>query len=388
MDSHMPYFIEKKLLIFAFILSVLITNSACRSTIKEPLAQPTLNQYNQIDTLARKDPDSRGIITYDTYQIFVANGKETIAQIATRLDITGEKLALYNGLISNYRPRANEIIAIPENQFISSSGWSTEITQQAIQKKQLISEKVSSASNPLRHRVKQGETVYSLAREYNVSVNSLATWNGLGPDLDIKTGREIIIPAAVTTDQSGSKKKKINQNLPVQSKGLKQPKEKSLKQPVKITNSVNKIQKKSDVISNSAQKNSPPDIKIVSVRPFIAPVNGKIVNKYTQNKGSNNNNGVDYATQPLEAVKVVSDGTILLISDIVGGNGKIILVKHLEELITIYGRLTNISVIKGQEVKQGEKIGEVVLDNKTKEGLMHFEVRKGMKSIDPETMIR
>ena len=45
-------------------------------------------------------------------------------------------------------------------------------------------------------------------------------------------------------------------------------------------------------------------------------------------------------------------------------------------------------VKKGQKVTQGTKIGEVILDPDTNSGLMHFEVRKGMKSIDPETMIR
>ena len=140
--------------------------------------------------------------------------------------------------------------------------------------------------------------------------------------------------------------------------------------------------------STNLQEQSPPEVKIVSVRPFINPVKGEIINHYTQDKGSNNNNGVDYATSAFETVKVVSDGTIVLISDIVGGNGKIILVRHPAEFITIYGRLTNIIVKKGQKVKQGEKIAEVILDDKSNSGLMHFEVRKGMKSIDPETMIR
>ena len=91
---------------------------------------------------------------------------------------------------------------------------------------------------------------------------------------------------------------------------------------------------------------------------------------------------------PLDTALTVSNGTIVLISDIVGGNGKIMLIRHQEDLITIYGRLTNVVVQKGQKVTQGHKIGEVISDTKSDSGLMHFEVRKGMKSIDPETMIR
>ena len=378
----------KKILI-RFALIVLLTSIAlsCRSTIKEPVNQTSLNGFNQIDTLNRRDPDSRGIITYDTYQILVANGEETVGRIANRLDIDGEKLALYNGLIFNYRPRKNEIIAIPDTQFISSSGWSTEITQKAIQDDPATTTKISLASNPLRHRVKQGETIYSLAREYNVSVNSLATWNGLGPDLDIKTGREIIIPAAVIPRKT-IKKAKTKSSVSLQTKSLKKIETKVIKDELSENILTSEKKDKLETPSTVFQKNKPAAAKIISIKPFITPVKGDIVNHYTQNKGSGNNNGVDYETVPLESVVAVSNGTIVLISDIVGGNGKIILIRHQEDLITIYGRLTNVVVQKGQEVTQGHKIGEVIADAETDSGLMHFEVRKGMKSIDPETMIR
>jgi septal ring factor EnvC (AmiA/AmiB activator) len=140
--------------------------------------------------------------------------------------------------------------------------------------------------------------------------------------------------------------------------------------------------------STISNEKSPPKVKVVSIRPFIAPVVGNIVNYYSQNKGNNNNNGIDYETTVFENVNAVSDGTVVLISDIVGGSGKIMLIRHQKELITIYGRLTNVTVNKGQKVNQGEKVGEVMLDPQTQKGLMHFEVRKGMKSIDPTTMIR
>ena len=379
--------LKKNKLIISFIILVFLLNSSCRSSIKEPLNQPTLNRYEQIDTLSRGDPDQRGIITYDTYQILIANGKETIAQIGLRLDINGDKLALYNGLISNYRPRLNEIIAIPETRFISSSGWTTEITQKTITNNNSTPKKISPANNPLRHRVKKGETIYSVAREYNVSVNSLATWNGLGPDLDIKMGREIIIPAAAASLNKISSKKRMSTSEEATLVEVDQVAETTQEHSQK-TNSISKVKDPPAIRDKKSQNNILPQPKVISVRPFISPVKGEIISQYSQKKGSNNNNGVDYTTIALQTVKAVSNGTIVLISDIVGGNGKIILIRHQGELITIYGRLTNISVKKGQVVSQGDKIGEVILDTKTNAGLMHFEVRKGMQSIDPETMIR
>ena len=46
----------------------------------------------------------------------------------------------------------------------------------------------------MRHRVEAGETAYSIARLYGVSVTALASWNGLGPDLAVRENQELLIP--------------------------------------------------------------------------------------------------------------------------------------------------------------------------------------------------
>ena len=357
------------------VFSLLMLNVACRSNLQEPVTETKLNQFGQLETLARAEPDNRGIIVYDTYQILIANGSETISQIGERLGISGEKLALYNGLIPNYKPREKEMIALPEDQFVGKTGWSSEITSSKIARSNYTKQKISLANNPLRHRIEEGDTVYSLAREYNVSVNSIATWNGLGPDLDVKAGREIIIPATniKATEDETNKNVSLDNNL---------------KEKPKLDNAVVNQNKVPKDVEKEAEKEPLPKIDIVSVKPFIAPVEGKIISKYSQDKGSQNNNGVDYETIIGAPVRAVSNGKVVLISDIVGGNGKIILIKHENELITIYGRLTNIIVEKGQDVVQGQTLGDVTEDSDTNLGLMHFEVREGTKSINPETMIQ
>ena len=49
----------------------LFINVSCRSTINNPLKENQSSQYKQIDTISRAEPDQRGIITYDTYQILI-----------------------------------------------------------------------------------------------------------------------------------------------------------------------------------------------------------------------------------------------------------------------------------------------------------------------------
>ena len=52
------------------------------------------------------------------------------------------------------------------------------------------------------HILKRGETLYSLSRSYNVSVDELRSANGIGDVTDISAGTRILIPG--TTARNGS----------------------------------------------------------------------------------------------------------------------------------------------------------------------------------------
>ena len=54
-----------------------------------------------------------------------------------------------------------------------------------------------SGVEPVRHKVERGETAYTIARLYDVSVRSLADWNGLGSDLSVREGQYLLIPVAL-----------------------------------------------------------------------------------------------------------------------------------------------------------------------------------------------
>ena len=132
--------------------------------------------------LERPLPDSRGIITYKDYQILVASGDETVEQIANRLNINPERLASYNGVVSSYLPRVEEVIALPikiSGKIINpNSEWNIESTRKSIENSGNLNTNIGTPDNPLKHRVEIGDTAYSIARLYNVSVTSLSKWNG------------------------------------------------------------------------------------------------------------------------------------------------------------------------------------------------------------------
>jgi len=49
-------------------------------------------------------------------------------------------------------------------------------------------------NEPIRHKVSRGETAFTISRLYNVSIRSLAEWNGLDSNFTIREGQYLLIP--------------------------------------------------------------------------------------------------------------------------------------------------------------------------------------------------
>ena len=80
------------------------------------------------------------------------------------------------------------------------------------------------------------------------------------------------------------------------------------------------------------------------------------------------------------------NGKVALITESADKIGKIILIKHKNNFITLYARIDNITVRKDEIISQGQKIGTTMNLTEGKETMpsLHFEIRKGTKSENPE----
>ena len=96
------------------------------------------------------------------------------------------------------------------------------------------------------------------------------------------------------------------------------------------------------------------------------------------------NNGIDIAAPLGTAVRVVAKGRVDFTSDDFGAYGQLVIVNHGDGYYTLYGHLSSISVAVGSEVATGQTIGLSGDTGSLKGPILHFEVRKGAQSLDPE----
>ena len=373
-----------------FILLIIFIISSCQTRNGSSSYDGTNSTTTpELSILERPLPDSRGIITYKDYQILVANGSETVEGIANRLKIDPKRLASYNGVLLTYLPRKEEILALPvkvAGDLVSTpSGWSQEGAREAITGSLGKKQPIGTPDNPIRHRIEAGETAYSVARLYNISVTSLAKWNGLDANLKLAIGRELIIPVSSVNnrDSSTSTIPKTSGNEPI---------------PAEENNPTtnNKVPTNyTEVTANKTteeESGKPSEIEITE-KPYVKPVPGRILRGYNPTAVSNKNEGIDFYAPPGTLVKAVADGVVALISKPVGGLGKIVLIKHDQSVISIYGRIKDLQVLKGGRVVQGQEIGKVESsfldsDNSGKDNYLHFELRKGTESLDPVPLLQ
>ena len=331
----------------------------------------------------RPAADSRGIISYPTYQVAVARRGDTIDTVAARIGADPAQLARFNGIDRNVPLRQGEVIALPgrvaepapgtpgaidittvAGSAIDASPATPRVTTTPLQPTAATPAAPRAAGEPIRHKVARGETAYTISRLYQVPVRALAEWNGLGPDFAIREGQHLLIPVA-------------NTPAPVQTAAVVSPPGEGSATPTPPSASQPLPQER---VAPAATPLVTPPVTVgspsrASAGVMAMPVQGKIIRDYR--KGSNE--GIDIAAAPGTPVKAAADGTVAAITQD-ANQVPIVVVRHPDNLLTVYANVDGISVAKGDRVKRGQQIAKLRSGDNA---YLHFEVRDGFDSVDP-----
>ncbi|GGE46258.1 peptidoglycan DD-metalloendopeptidase family protein [Actibacterium pelagium] len=348
---------------------LLATLTACQAPDFDLRNGTSIDTTNAVRNAApRPEPDARGVISYPTYQVVVARPGDTVATVAARVGLNAQELASYNGLTPETRMRPDEIIALPTRA--NGSGTIqpdgeisiTTLAGNAIERagggQSTAGTTQPTADTPVRHKVERGETAFSIARLYGVSVRALADWNGLGPDLQVREGQYLLIPVSAETQNVTT----TTTSRPGGTSTVSAPP--SSGQPLPTETVTTAAVPASDF---SSQRSS-------STR-FQMPVSGKIIRDYQKRV----NDGIDIAAREGDAVRAAESGTVAAITRDTEGV-PILVLKHSGNLLTVYANIKDLKVKKGDSVSRGQTIAAVRGGNPS---FLHFEVREGFDSVDP-----
>lgn len=192
------------------------------------------------------------------------------------------------------------------------------------------------------HVVERHQTFYRICKTYGVDLEKTASLNRISDPSKIEVGQQIFIPGA----------KKV------------------LKVEIYIE----------DVAAES------PDMKeekVVEKRPdFIWPIKGQLSNPFDNSEDSRHM-GIDISSPLGTAIKAASSGKVLYSGNTVKGYGNLIILRHSNELVTVYAHNQVNLVEEGAWVERGQVIGKVGQTGRASGPHLHFEIRKNNRAVNP-----
>ena len=323
-------------------------------------------------------PDERGIISYPGYQVVLAQRGDTVTKVAERIGVSSTELASYNALPESVILRQGEVIALPRrvpepSPGVSAGTFDVAAIEGSIDRADGAAPGLPSGSEPSRHRVAPGETAFSIARSYDVPVASLAEWNGLGPDLALRVGQYLLIPTPASSGavQVASLDAPVS---PAPGAGTPTPTPPSAAAPLPRED-VKPVARTASVAPPAPVEPAEPQTAASDTSKLRMPVQGRIIRPYE--KGSNE--GIGISASAGQSVAAAADGTVAAITRDTD-QVPILVVRHADNLLTVYAGVDEIGVEKGDKVARGQKLAVV---RSATPPFLHFEVREGFDSVDP-----
>lgn len=355
---------------------------------------------------ARPTPDNRGIISYPGYQVVVARRDDTVSDVAARAGADPATLARYNGLNPGDRLNDGAVLALPSrvsepSPATGAAGTGPIMSPTDVGLTQLAGSAIERAADkevsvatlppsspgeparqvgqePIRHRVERGETAYTVARLYGVSVRSLADWNGLDANFTIREGQYLLIP--LVSENGTAARPPMATTAP--GAGSPTPAPPSASRPLPAESPA-PLSAAPVAPTTDSGETIAPDLSSeqrAETGKLGYPVQGRIIREYEKGKSD----GIDLAADPGVPVKAAGSGTVAaIIQDT--DNRSVIVVKHADNLLTLYSNVEGITAQKGDQVERGQQIAKIATDGTP---YLHFEVRKGLDTVDPMTYLK
>jgi len=267
--------------------------------------------------------------------------------------------------------------------------------------------------------VQPGDTVYAIARRYDVSPQGVIRENRLAAPYSLTIGQALKLPngaarlaAPANTRQVVARDRLYNvkpgdtlysisrrSNVPVQTivaaNYLEIPYTLNVGQNLLIPQSSKRLAH-STYKATAAPRNLTDIARQASYTPpaaapskalFEWPVRGAVISSYGPGDLGRHNDGVNIAAPAGTPVRAAADGEIVYRGDELDGYGNLLLVKHSDGFVTAYAHTDAMLVRKGQKVHQGQVIAKVGQTGSVSSPQLHFEIRQDLKSVNPRELL-
>jgi murein DD-endopeptidase MepM/ murein hydrolase activator NlpD len=213
------------------------------------------------------------------------------------------------------------------------------------------------------HHVEQGQTLWSIAHAYGVELKTLARANHLSTTAPLRIGQQLYIPG-VTSQRAVASRCPCGPVASLPSRHDTQTAPASPRRQAAI-----------------------PQEQAAAERPrFVWPVQGAVTRDFVQG-GKHRHDGIDIVAPEDTPIQAAADGRVIYSDWGPGGYGRIVILQHGEDLVTVYAHNHRNLVHTGQFVRQGDQIATVGKSGRATGYHLHFEIRRKTIPIPPVELL-
>ena len=249
---------------------------------------------------------------------------ETLYSIAWRYDLNVRELARANSLMAPYTINPGQKLSL------------------------VLTKRGSTLTSVSRHVVNVGDTLFSIASKYGLSVGTLARINHLTPPYIIQPRQIITVDSRFPGPPGPNATRVSGRNVATSNSSG-------------TLRSQSQLKEKSPVYSDNWQ--------------WKWPVEGQVVETFNSVKLQK---GIKIKSSNSTQVRAAAPGNVVYAGSGLRGYGRLIIIKHSDTLLSAYANNDKLLVSVGQSVKQTDVISNLGVDR-----TMYFEIRKDGDPVNP-----
>ncbi len=252
-----------------------------------------------------------------------------------------------------------------------------------------------AAADASIYTVKQGDTLFGIAKSHGVAVRNLAAWNNLEDASSIRRGQQLRLTAPEGVAAAPQTSPAVTPDAPAPVAVEARPLMSSPQPgdaPVKTQPQGVRVPYSDQAYAQMSKAAAPAKPDAIEVKPEVKPetaradgevdwswpAQGKVITNFNDSSSK----GIVISGKRGQPVTASAGGRVIFSGTGIRGLGKLVVIRHNSNYLSVYGHNDNLLVKEGQTVGKGQRIAEMGSSDADQVKL-HFEIRRQGKPIDP-----
>jgi murein DD-endopeptidase MepM/ murein hydrolase activator NlpD len=312
----------------------------------------------------------------------------------------GQRLVLPSGGRKAVPSRRTEVAAAPPGAAVAPSP-----APRAGATRRDVQDTVAPTGWTGTYTITARDSLYGIARRFNVKVAELQAANGITEPTRVRAGTVLKVPGpasatreperAPVTEPVLAKVEPTTAPIPAEAAPVATPRPRIINAGAGNSERVAAVTPASPVLNDASAVSPPPAAtatpdatKVAAptaagVMRFRWPAKGRVIAGFGPRGDNTHNDGINISVPLGTDVHAAEAGVVAYAGSELKGYGNLVLIRHSGNWVSAYAHNESLLVKRGDKVTRGQTIAKAGKTGAVDQPQVHFELRQGSKPVDP-----